>query len=82
MRDLVHKPRSLRREFLHGEASGGIVLLAAALVVPPPFGWFGILPAIGIFEETGFKPAGLVNALSYVAWSLWLIALGVHIVFW
>jgi NhaA family Na+:H+ antiporter len=30
MRDPVHKPRSLLREFLGGEASGGIVLMAAA----------------------------------------------------
>jgi hypothetical protein len=52
-------------------------------VVPSIFGWLGIIPAIGIligvFEETGFKPAGLINALSYVLWSLWLIALGVVI---
>jgi hypothetical protein len=50
-------------------------------VVNPLFGWLGILPAIGVFvgvfEETGFKPAGAINAISYVLWSLWLIALGV-----
>jgi hypothetical protein len=26
----IHKPRSVLRQFLHGEASGGIVLIAAA----------------------------------------------------
>ena len=47
----------------------------------PLFGWLGLLPAIGVFigvfEETGFKAAGAINAISYLLWSLWLIALGV-----
>ncbi len=50
-------------------------------VVNPLFGWLGIIPALGVFmgvfEETGFKPAGAINAISYILWSLWLIALGV-----
>jgi hypothetical protein len=50
-------------------------------VVHPLFGWLGMVPAIGVivgvFEETGVKAAGAVNAISYIAWSLWLIALGV-----
>ncbi|MFN8465050.1 MAG: DUF4386 domain-containing protein [Caldilineaceae bacterium] len=50
-------------------------------VVNPLFGWLGIIPALGVFmgvfEETGFKPAGVINAISYILWSLWLIALGV-----
>jgi hypothetical protein len=45
------------------------------------FGWLGAIPAIGVvvgvFEETSFKAAGAVNAISYIAWSLWLIAVGV-----
>ena len=45
------------------------------------FGWLGIVPAIGVFmgvfEETGFKPAGAINAISYILWSVWLIAFGV-----
>ena len=49
-------------------------------LVSPIFGWLGFFPAIGIligvFEESGFKAAGLVNAISYILWSLWLIALG------
>lgn len=32
---------------------------------------------MGVFEETGFKPAGAINAISYILWSLWLIALGI-----
>ena len=61
------------------------ILLSIAIiqtgVVPPVLGWLGILPAIGVlvgvFEEAGVKPAGAVNAISYILWSLWLIALGI-----
>jgi hypothetical protein len=60
------------------------VLLCAAIIktalVHPLFGWLGILPAsgvlAGVFEETGFKAAGVVNAISYILWSIWLIAFG------
>jgi hypothetical protein len=60
------------------------VLLCAAIIktalVHPLFGWLGILPAIGVlagvFEETGFKAAGVINAISYILWSIWLIAFG------
>jgi hypothetical protein len=44
-------------------------------------GWAGFVPAIGIFiglfEEGGFKPAALINAISYILWSLWLIVVGI-----
>jgi hypothetical protein len=44
-------------------------------------GWAGFIPAIGIFiglfEEAGFKPAAAINAISYILWSVWLIAVGV-----
>lgn len=61
------------------------VLLCMAIVgtdlVSPLFGWLGILPAIGVlagvFEETGFKTAGAINAISYLLWSIWLIAFGI-----
>ena len=47
----------------------------------PWLGWAGLIPAIGIFiglfEEAGFKEAGLINAISYILWSIWLIAVGV-----
>jgi hypothetical protein len=47
----------------------------------PWIGWIGFLPAIGIFiglfEESGFKAAGAINAISYILWSLWLVILGV-----
>ena len=44
-------------------------------------GLIGFVPAIGIFiglfEETGFKPAAAINAISYIIWSVWLITVGV-----
>lgn len=47
----------------------------------PWFGWLGLIPAVGIFlgvfESAGWKPAGAINAIAYILWSLWLIALGV-----
>jgi hypothetical protein len=49
--------------------------------VAPLLGWLGLIPALGIlvglFEEAGFKPAGAINAISYILWSLWLIAFGI-----
>jgi hypothetical protein len=64
------------------------LFLCAAIIqtsrVPAWLGWVGILPAlgvlVGVFEEAGFKAAGLINALSYLLWSLWLIGVGVVLV--
>jgi hypothetical protein len=61
------------------------ILLCIAIVatdlVNPLFGWLGIVPAvgllIGVFEETGFKVAGAINAVSYILWSVWLITFGI-----
>lgn len=58
--------------------------IALAITQSPLFnpwlGWLGFLPAIGIFmgvfEEAGFKAAGAINAISYILWSIWLIAVG------
>jgi len=63
------------------------ILLCAAIiqthVVHPLWGWLGILPALGVlagvFEETGIKAAAAINAISYLVWSLWLIAFGVSL---
>lgn len=56
------------------------ITIIATDLVNPLFGWLGIIPAIGlligVFEETGFKPAGAINAISYILWSVWLIAFG------
>jgi hypothetical protein len=61
------------------------ILLCMAIIqtrlVSPLLGWLGLIPAIGVFvgvfEETGFKPAGVINAISYILWSGWLIIFGV-----
>jgi hypothetical protein len=60
------------------------VLVAVAMANCPLFpawlGWAGLIPALGIFlglfEEVGFKPAGAINAISYVLWSIWLVVAG------
>jgi hypothetical protein len=65
--------------------SAWTLILCLALIqtgsVSPLLGWLGIVPAVGllvgVFEETGFKAAGAINAMSYLAWSVWLMALGV-----
>jgi hypothetical protein len=58
--------------------------LAQSSQFSPWLGWAGFLPAIGIFiglfEEAGFKPAAAINAISYILWSIWLIAVGVAFV--
>jgi hypothetical protein len=61
------------------------ILLCIAIIqteiAHPLFGWLGIIPAIGVLagviEETGFKAAGVINAISYILWSIWLIAFGI-----
>lgn len=63
------------------------ILLCVAIVqsnvVHPLIGWLGILPAlgllVGVLEETGFKAAGVINAISYILWSVWLILLGISL---
>jgi Domain of unknown function (DUF4386) len=57
------------------------ITIIATDLVNPLVGWLGIIPAIGVltgvFEETGFRAAGMINAISYILWSVWLIALGI-----
>jgi hypothetical protein len=61
------------------------VLLCIAIIqthlVSPFYGWLGMIPAlgvlVGVFEETGFKAAGAINAISYLLWSVWMIGFGV-----
>jgi len=63
------------------------LLIAVAMTQSPIFpswlGWLGLIPAagifLGVFEEAGFKAAGAINAVSYILWSLWLIAMGVFL---
>jgi hypothetical protein len=61
------------------------LLVGIAMVGSPLFspwlGWAAVIPALGIFvglfEEAGFKPAGAINAISYILWSIWLLAAGI-----
>ncbi len=61
------------------------VLLALALegggLVPDVLALAGIAPAaailVGVLEPAPWRPAGTINAIGYLAWSLWLIALGI-----
>jgi hypothetical protein len=57
------------------------IAVVQTAVVHPLFGWLGMVPAlgvfIGVFEEMGFKAAGVINAISYILWSVWLVAFGV-----
>lgn len=39
----------------------------------------GIL--IGVLEEANVKWAGTINAIAYVVWSIWLLAMGVRVLF-
>jgi hypothetical protein len=65
------------------------ILIAIAMTNSSFFGaWIGLvglIPAIGIFlglfEEAGFRAAGAINALSYILWSVWLIATGLVLLF-
>jgi len=47
------------------------------------FGWLGLVCAagilVGMLEPAGFKRAGLINAIAYILWSLWLVTLGIII---
>lgn len=56
------------------------VLLIRSPLFPAWLGWIGFLPGLGILvgllEEAGVKQAGAINAVSFVLWSLWLVAVG------
>jgi len=68
--------------------SAWTLLVCAAIIqtgrVPAWLGWVGIVPAlgvlVGVLEETGFKAAGMINAISYLLWSVWLMGVGVALV--
>ena len=46
-------------------------------------GWMGILSALGILvgvlEPAGVPFVGLVNAIAYIVWALWVILLGIRL---
>jgi hypothetical protein len=50
---------------------------------PTWLSWMGLAAAfgiaVGLLEPIGVSAAGMINALSYILWSLWLIAVGVTV---
>jgi hypothetical protein len=69
-------------------------LLAAASIVttsaiPAWLGWIGVPIGLALVvgsaefagpnERDGWKPAGIIVPIAYIAWSVWLIALGVSV---
>ena len=60
-------------------------VIAAAMLGSPHFrfwwGWLGLVAAVGILagllEPVGVPGAGIVNALSYILWSVWLMGTGI-----
>jgi hypothetical protein len=64
------------------------ILTSSMMFSTPIFGGplaiIGIISALGIlaglFEPTGWKPAGAINAVGYIVWSLWLLISGVILV--
>ena len=63
------------------------LVIAAAMLTAPVFrpwlGWAGIASALGILvgllEPAGIALAGTINAIAYLAWSLWLVGTGVSL---
>ena len=63
-----------------------LVIAGTMLTAPlfrPWLGWAGIVSALGILvgllEPAGIALAGTINAVAYVAWSLWLVGIGVSL---
>jgi len=63
------------------------LVIAGAMLTSPVFrpwlGWVGIVTALGILvgllEPAGVALAGTINAVAYLAWSLWLVATGISL---
>lgn len=63
-------------------------LVAYLMLRSPLFGrwlgWSGMIlavgVAIGLLEPAGWEPAGTINALSYLAWAVWLMVVGVVLI--
>ncbi|MBL8153888.1 MAG: DUF4386 domain-containing protein [Anaerolineae bacterium] len=64
--------------------------VAAAMMAASPL-FASVLPLLGIaagvgilvglLEPAGWKPAGMINAISYLVWSLWLVLAGLTFLF-
>jgi hypothetical protein len=62
------------------------LMMFSSPVFSPLIGILGIVAAVGILagllEPAGWKPAGAINAMSYILWSLWLIVSGIVLILW
>src|SRR5262249_18112593 len=60
------------------------VMMLNSTIFSPFMAVFGIVAALGIMtgllEPSGWKPAGAINAMSYIVWSLWLIVSGILLI--
>ena len=66
------------------------VSIVSTTVLPPWLGWIGVvigaalllgsLEFVGPNEKGGWSLAGTIVPIAYVAWSLWLVALGIGLV--
>jgi len=60
------------------------IMMLNSPLFTPLLSIIGIIAALGIVagmaEPFGWKPAGMINAMSYIAWSLWLILTGVMLI--
>jgi hypothetical protein len=57
-----------------------VLLALGMLAVIAPLFVVGSLEFVGPFERDGWRPAGTIVPLVYVAWSLWLLVLGVSLI--
>ncbi|NOK61247.1 MAG: DUF4386 domain-containing protein [Chloroflexi bacterium AL-W] len=57
------------------------VMMFKSRTFPTWLGIVGIIAAIGIMtgllEPAGWAPAGMINAVSYIMWSSWLVMMGI-----
>lgn len=57
------------------------VMMFRSSIFRPWLGIVGIVAAVGVMagmlEPAGWSSAGIINAISYILWSLWLIVMGI-----
>jgi hypothetical protein len=66
------------------------ILISVAMLKSVNFGkwlgWLGIISAagilVGVLEPAGVPLVGLVNAMSYIVWAIWLVIVGVRLLAW
>jgi hypothetical protein len=60
------------------------VMMFSSAIFHPLIGVLGILSAVGVLvgllEPAGWKPAGMINAMSYILWSIWLVVSGIALI--